>query len=89
MYHKPDFWGRVARRILIPPTKVVQLPKRTIDGFTDISRKEIPPRLSLRSLASHNFMVAMLIGAFIFWTIGYVIVYIFVQSTQKFTPEKY
>ncbi|XP_043281782.1 sphingomyelin phosphodiesterase 4 isoform X2 [Venturia canescens] len=70
-YHRRDFLGRIARRILTPPTVVVNLPKRTSNGFSDLERREIPPRLSLRPLASHNFIAEMLIGVLIFWTIGY------------------
>ncbi|XP_034951732.1 sphingomyelin phosphodiesterase 4 [Chelonus insularis] len=71
LYNRNDFVGRVARRILRPPTSVISLPKRTQSGFSPGGEQRLPPRLSLRFLASHSFITLMLFGAFIFCLLGY------------------
>ncbi|XP_031778842.1 sphingomyelin phosphodiesterase 4 isoform X1 [Nasonia vitripennis] len=70
-YSRQDFLGRVTRQILKPPTKVVYLPKRTSSGFSSGYEKRLPPHISLRSIASYNFIISITIGMFFFWLIGY------------------
>ncbi|XP_053595621.1 sphingomyelin phosphodiesterase 4 isoform X2 [Microplitis demolitor] len=61
MYNRNDFIGRIARKILQPPTTVIQLPKRTQSGFLPREERCLPPRLSLRILARHNFIFTFLL----------------------------
>ncbi|XP_015116625.1 sphingomyelin phosphodiesterase 4 [Diachasma alloeum] len=70
-YNREDFVGRLTKKVLQPPTSVRQLPKRVNGGFTVGSEKKIPPRLSLRVLASYNFMTAILICVILLRLIGY------------------
>lgn len=74
VYIRPDIIGRLARRILQPPTIVKHLPKRTIDGFSSGDETHVPPRLSLRSMASHSFLLLTGLGMFISWIFGYGVV---------------
>ncbi|KAH0560300.1 hypothetical protein KQX54_003305 [Cotesia glomerata] len=71
MYNRNDFIGRIARKILQPPTTVIQLPKRTSTGFLSREEHRLPPRLSLRFIARHDFSVLMIFGAFIFCLMGF------------------
>ncbi|XP_011506496.1 PREDICTED: sphingomyelin phosphodiesterase 4 [Ceratosolen solmsi marchali] len=70
-YTREDFLGRITRQILKPPTTVVQLPKRTSNGFSSGYEKRLPPHISLRPAANYNFMSGLILGMFIFWLIGY------------------
>jgi hypothetical protein len=69
-YTREDFLGKITRQILKPPTTVVQLPKRTPNGFSSGYEKRLPPYISLRSIASYNFMSGLTFGMFFFWLIG-------------------
>ncbi|XP_058808686.1 sphingomyelin phosphodiesterase 4 [Phymastichus coffea] len=71
IYSRRDFLGKITRQILKPPTKVVQLPKRTSNGFSSGYEKRLPPHISLRSAASYRLMSALAFGIFVFWLIGY------------------
>ena len=62
--------GRITRQILKPATTVVQLPKRTFNGFSSGYEKRLPPHISLRSIASYNFLFGVAFGMFTFWLIG-------------------
>ncbi|XP_076627571.1 sphingomyelin phosphodiesterase 4 isoform X2 [Colletes latitarsis] len=71
MYHQRGFFGSVCRQILQPPTKVVKLPKRTLDGFSSGYEERIPPRLSLRPLANYSLLLTVCLGMFIAWFMNY------------------
>ncbi|XP_048509001.1 sphingomyelin phosphodiesterase 4 isoform X2 [Athalia rosae] len=73
-YDRPDIVGRFMRRVLQPPTVVKHLPKRTFNGFSSSEETHIPPRLSLRIVASHRFLVPMFLGIIILWIFGYGVV---------------
>ncbi|KAJ8681355.1 hypothetical protein QAD02_017142 [Eretmocerus hayati] len=70
-YSREDFLGRIARQILRPPTTIVQLPKRTQNGFSSGYEKQLPPHVSLRSIASYHFLAGLALGFFFFWLLGY------------------
>ncbi|XP_014609205.1 PREDICTED: sphingomyelin phosphodiesterase 4 isoform X2 [Polistes canadensis] len=59
LYIKQNFLGNICRQILIPPTTVVQLPKRTMNGFSSGHEELIPPRLSLRRLSNYSFLISI------------------------------
>ncbi|KAF7990193.1 hypothetical protein HCN44_011485 [Aphidius gifuensis] len=65
-YWRNDMIGRMAKRILQPPTIVRCLPKRTSKGFTLAQESELSPRLSLRILASYNFLVILILSILVF-----------------------
>ncbi|KZC09713.1 Sphingomyelin phosphodiesterase 4 [Dufourea novaeangliae] len=71
MYNQRGFVGSVCRQILQPPTKVVKLPKRTSNGFSNGYEERIPPRLSLRPLADYGLLLSLALGMFIAWVINY------------------
>ncbi|XP_014203452.1 sphingomyelin phosphodiesterase 4 isoform X2 [Copidosoma floridanum] len=70
-YNRETFLGRVTRQILQPPTTVVQLPKRTSQGFSSGYEKRLPPHVSLRSAASYHFLVYLAIGMSVFWMLSF------------------
>lgn len=67
LYNKQSFFGSIFRQLIIPPVTVVKLPKRTSNGFTSGCEERLPPRLSLRPLASYIFLISMSFGIFISW----------------------
>ncbi|XP_018579891.1 sphingomyelin phosphodiesterase 4 [Anoplophora glabripennis] len=69
LYHSPTFTGRLARQILCPPMTIYRYDK-TIPGSPRVS-SNLPPRVSLRFMASYRFLTYLCIGAFIFWLLGY------------------
>ncbi|EZA53176.1 Sphingomyelin phosphodiesterase [Ooceraea biroi] len=71
LYNKRSFFGSVCRQLVTPPTTVVKLPKRTPSGFTSGYEERLPPRLSLRPLASYTFLASMLFGIFLAWCANY------------------
>lgn len=71
VFGRNDFIGRVARRVLQPPTTIRELPKRTVDGMTQGQTINLGARLSLRTAAGYNFLAIMLVGAIVFWLMGY------------------
>ncbi|KAH0950302.1 hypothetical protein HN011_012496 [Eciton burchellii] len=71
LYNKRSFFGSICRQLVTPPTTVVKLPKRTSCGFTSGYEERLPPRLSLRPLASYSFLTSMLFGIFLAWCINY------------------
>lgn len=70
-YWRNDIVGRLAKRILRPPTIVKSLPKRTSKGFTLAQESELSPRLSLRVLANYNFLVLIILSILIFRFLEY------------------
>ncbi|KAL7294296.1 hypothetical protein TKK_0012311 [Trichogramma kaykai] len=70
-YSREDFFGRISRQILKPPSTVVQLPKRTPTGFSSGYEKNIPPHISLRAAASYYLMIRFMLGVLLFWLFGY------------------
>ncbi|XP_046830955.1 sphingomyelin phosphodiesterase 4 isoform X4 [Vespa crabro] len=71
LYNKRNFLGSICRQILIPPTTIVKLPKRTINGFSSGSEELIPPRLSLRRLSSYGFLIFISASMFMAWITNY------------------
>lgn len=69
-YNREDIVGKVVRQILRPPTKVVQLPKRTSNGFSSGYEKELPPYLSFRTIGSYYFIISAVFGLFSIWAMG-------------------
>ncbi|KAI4503032.1 hypothetical protein M0802_002076 [Mischocyttarus mexicanus] len=77
LYKKRNFLGRICRQILIPPTTVVKLPKRTTNGFTSGHEELLPPRLSLRRLSNYNFLAYLLVNVSIAGITNYGILWLF------------
>lgn len=73
LYNKQSFFGNISRQLLIPPVTVVKLPKRTPNGFISGCEERLPPRLSLRPLASYTFLISISCGIFIAWFTTYVV----------------
>ncbi|KAK2581186.1 hypothetical protein KPH14_007988 [Odynerus spinipes] len=71
LYNKRNFLGSICRQVLIPPTMVVKLPKRTPNGFSSGYEERIPPRLSLRRLANNGFLVSISASMFIAWVTNF------------------
>ncbi|XP_051170691.1 sphingomyelin phosphodiesterase 4 [Leptopilina boulardi] len=71
MYMRNDIFGRIARQIIKPPTLVVNLPKRTPNGFTSGSEIRIPPRISFRIMANYHVSGSIFFGILFFWILGY------------------
>lgn len=69
LYHSPTFTGRLARQILCAPITIYRYDK-TIPGSPRVS-SNLPPRVSLRFMASYRFLIYLCFGAFIFWLLGY------------------
>lgn len=78
LYDRQNFIGSIFRQLIAPPTTVVRLPKRTLNGFTSGCEKRLPPRLSLRPLANYTFLSSISFGMFIAWITKYVILIIYV-----------
>ncbi|XP_014479776.1 PREDICTED: sphingomyelin phosphodiesterase 4 [Dinoponera quadriceps] len=71
LYSRRSFFGTVCRQLLVPPTTVVKLPKRTPYGFTSGCEERLPARLSLRPLASYTFLLVVMLGIFATWIFNY------------------
>lgn len=71
LYDRQNFIGSIFRQLIAPPTTVVRLPKRTLNGFTSGCEKRLPPRLSLRPLANYTFLSSISFGMFIAWITNY------------------
>nr|CAI5857292.1 unnamed protein product [Callosobruchus analis] len=69
LYHQPTFTGRLTRQLLCPPMTVYKYDK-SIPGSPRVSTN-LPPRISLRFLASYRFLTYLCIGAFFAWLFGY------------------
>ncbi|XP_072762293.1 sphingomyelin phosphodiesterase 4 isoform X2 [Anoplolepis gracilipes] len=71
LYNRRSFFGSIFRQLITPPVTVIKLPKRTPDGFTSGCEERLPPRLSLRPLASYTFLISVSCGIVIAWFINY------------------
>lgn len=71
IYTRNDLLGRIAHQVIKPPTIVVNLPKRTSNGFTSGSEVRIPPRISLRLMANYHILGSIIFGILFFWILGY------------------
>lgn len=65
LWHRNDLWGYMAREVLQQPCSV-QTYVRDVTNHQNIARQDLPPRLSLRRLGSHAFVVWITIGYFFF-----------------------
>lgn len=68
-YYKNDYFGRFIQQILLPPMTAYSYDKSS--GRSVRRAIYLPPRLSLRSLASHKFLCYMTIGAVVANILGY------------------
>ncbi|XP_066596827.1 sphingomyelin phosphodiesterase 4 isoform X2 [Prorops nasuta] len=74
-FYRPGFIGKICRQILIPPTTVVKLPKRTPNGISPGGEKRLQPRLSLRLLANKSLLSTLGFGIFVSWASNFGIFY--------------
>ncbi|XP_013195919.2 sphingomyelin phosphodiesterase 4 [Amyelois transitella] len=65
LWHKDNFWGHVAREVLHRPC-TIQTYVRDFTNHQQIVTQELPPRLVLRRLGSHAFVVWVGIGYLLF-----------------------
>lgn len=68
-YYQDDYFGRLTQQILLPPMTAYSYDKST--GRSVRKAIYLPPRLSLRPLASHKFLCYMMLGAAITNLLGY------------------
>ncbi|XP_029171226.1 sphingomyelin phosphodiesterase 4 [Nylanderia fulva] len=71
LYSRQSFLGSIFRQLITPPVTVRKLPKRMPGGFTSGCEERLPPRLSLRPLASYSFVVSVLCSIFVAWLTNY------------------
>lgn len=69
-YYRGGYLGRLARNVLQPPITIYRYDK-TQEGRSPRVPSHLPPRVSLRPLASHKFLTYMLIGALVSKLFGY------------------
>lgn len=68
-YYQDGYFGRVVQQILLPPMTAFSYDKST--GRSIRKSHYLPPRLSLRPLASHKFLGYMIVGAVVTNLFGY------------------
>lgn len=62
LYCKEDFVGRFSRQIILPP-KIIHRYDKSIPGKSPRITEHLPPRISLRRFASHQFLAYIFLGA--------------------------
>jgi len=70
-YEQNGLLGCIARQVLCPPMITRTYDKSSPSGYTPCVEMLLPPRLSLRSFASHQVIVYMLLGMGLAWMFGY------------------
>ncbi|XP_023727269.1 sphingomyelin phosphodiesterase 4 isoform X8 [Cryptotermes secundus] len=70
-YEQNGLLGCIARQVLCPPTVTRTYDKSHPGEYKSRTEKVLPPRLSLRSFASHRTIVYMLVGMGLSWLSGY------------------
>jgi hypothetical protein len=70
-YEQNGLLGCIARQVLCPPTITLTYDKSHPGEYTSRVEMVLPPRLSLRSFASHRTIVYMLVGMGLAWLFGY------------------
>ncbi|XP_026494913.2 sphingomyelin phosphodiesterase 4 [Vanessa tameamea] len=77
LWRRNDFWGYVSREILQKPVTIHTYVKDA-SYHQNIINQELPPRLSLRRLGSHKFVVWISLGYILFRLFSYSgIMYVF------------
>lgn len=67
LYHRNDVWGGIARQLLAPPCVYHFFDKSNPGNFAPRVAVNLPPRVSLRPLASHQTLTYLfLLGLFAF-----------------------
>lgn len=69
-YFQENYLGKLTRQLICPPITVYKYDKSQ-EGWSPRIAVQLPPRISLRPLASHKFLTYMIIGAFIGNLLGY------------------
>ena len=70
LYHRRGYFGNFARQFIRPPT-VAYTYDKTLPGRPLRVPKQLPARISLRSLANHQFLVFAVVGLFTSKIFGY------------------
>ena len=70
LYEHSGILGYVARQVLLPPM-VARTYNKSKPGFSPRVEVILPPRLSLRTLASHRTVMYTSLGMFCSWIFGY------------------
>jgi hypothetical protein len=71
LYEQRGLLGCIARQVLHPPMITRTYDKSNPCEYTPRVEMVLPPRLSLRSFASHRTIVYMLVGMGLAWVFGY------------------
>lgn len=71
LYDQNGLLGCIARQVLCPPMITRTYNKSSPGEYTPLVETVLPPRLSLRSFASHRSLVYMLVGVGLAWVFGY------------------
>lgn len=70
-YEQNGLLGCIARQVLHPPMVTRTYNKSSPGEYTPRVETVLPPRLSLRSFASHRTIAYMLVGMGLAWMFGY------------------
>ncbi|XP_025835973.1 sphingomyelin phosphodiesterase 4 [Agrilus planipennis] len=73
LYYDQSFVGRICREVVSPPITVYKYEKSN-DGLSPRIQESLPPRITLRPLASHKFLTYLALGFIVFNFCGYGIV---------------
>lgn len=69
-YYKTNYIGRLTRQLLRPPMTIYKYDKSQ-EGRSPRVAINLPPRISFRPLASHKFLVYMILGGLLSNLFGY------------------
>lgn len=92
LYRRPDFIGRIARRVLESPIIVQTFEKS--HGSSQLIERRLRPRVNLRWIASYRsviiFILSLLFGKFIFGgsLLGFILLILF-KITMTFMLATY
>jgi hypothetical protein len=71
LYEQRGLLGCIARQVLCPPMITRTYDKSSRREYTPRMEVVLPPRLSLRSFASHHTIAYLLVGMGLAWMFGY------------------
>ncbi|KAK6638018.1 hypothetical protein RUM44_008442 [Polyplax serrata] len=73
-WEKEDYWGCVARQLLTPPCKYYYFDKSVPGNFAPRVADQLPPRVSLRVLASHQTLSYIFLSGVLAFLYGYPVI---------------
>lgn len=80
MWYNPNFWGCVSRQLLAPPCKYFYFDKSVPGNFAPRVANQLPPRVCLRALASHQTLSYILLSGVLAFFYDYPVIpfYLFI-----------